>query len=124
MEPTVARPLVLPLLAWAWTVAIFVALWMPPPPPPEIVWWWWDKLVHFGLMAGFGGLWTWCGVRGARLWPLGVLVGAVTEVVQGLLPWERHSSWDDFAFDVLGLVAGGVLARLVGPRRGERPPWW
>ncbi|MEM9461928.1 MAG: hypothetical protein AAGF11_47655 [Myxococcota bacterium] len=113
------------LAAWAWTVAIFVFLWMPPPPPPEIVWWWWDKLVHFGLFAAFGGLWTWHGVRGVWLLPLGVLVGAVTEVGQGLMPWERHSSWDDFGFDVVGLVVGVVVGRVLRPRAvGPRPAWW
>lgn len=110
--------------AWAWTVAVFVLLWMPPPPPPEIIWWWWDKLVHLGLMAAFAGLWTWAGVRGARLWPLGVLVGAVTELGQGLLPW-RHASWDDFGFDVLGVGLGWLVARwLWPPRVGSRPRWW
>lgn len=104
-------------MAWVWTLMIFVLLWMPPPPPPEFEWWWWDKLVHFGLFAGFGGLWTWHGARGARLLPLGVVVGALTELVQDLLPWERHGSWHDFGFDLIGLVAGLVIARVVGPRR-------
>ena len=95
--------------AWAWTVTIFVLLWMPPPPPPEIVWPWWDSLVHLTLLAGFGGLWTLHGVRTARLLALGLLVGAVTELGQGLLPWDRHSSWSDFGFDALGLVLGLLL---------------
>lgn len=113
------------LLAGAWTVVIFVLLWMPPPPPPEIVWPWWDSLVHFGLLAVFGGAWTWAGLRGARLLPLGVLVGALTELGQGLLPWERSSSLGDFGFDVLGLIVGWVAARGPWPRPlGPRPPWW
>lgn len=112
-------------LAWGWTLAIFVLLWMPPPPPPELVWPWWDSLVHSCLLLAFGGLWTWAGLRGARLVPLGVLVGVVTEVGQGLLPWERHSSLGDLGFDVLGLAAGWVLARAVWPRMlGARPRWW
>ena len=124
MEPTPGWSRAVVLAAGAWTVAIFVFLWMPPPPPPEIVWWWWDKLVHFGLMATFGGLWTWHRVRVSRLWPLGVLVGAVTELGQGMLPWERHSSWDDFAFDVIGLVVGTLVGRVLWLRRnGDRPPW-
>jgi hypothetical protein len=104
------QPAVLRAIAWAWTAAIFVFLWMPPPPPPEIVWPWWDSLVHAGLMAVFGALWSWHGTPSGRLLPLGVLVGAVTELGQGLLPWERHSSWDDLAFDVLGLVLGWLTA--------------
>jgi hypothetical protein len=97
--------------AWAWTVAIFVLLWMPPPPPPEIVWPWWDSLVHTGLLAGFGALWTWYGTPTVRVLALGALVGAVTELGQALVPWERHASWDDLAFDLLGLGLGWVLAR-------------
>jgi len=99
--------------AWAWTVAIFVMLWMPPPPPPEIVWPWWDSLVHTGLLAGFGALWTWRGTATIYVLAVGASIGAVTELGQALLPWERHCSWDDFAFDLLGLVLGWALARAV-----------
>lgn len=108
------------LMAWAWTAAIFVLLWMPPPPPPEIVWPWWDSLVHLVLFAGFGTLWTWRGAPASRVLVLGVLLGAVTELGQALLPWERHSSWGDFACDGLGLLLGWAFARatehLGGPR--------
>jgi VanZ family protein len=105
-----ARPGARSLIAGAWTLAVFVFLWMPPPPPPEVVWPWWDSVVHLGLMAIFGVLWSWSGMRTRRLLPLGVLVGAVTELGQGLLPWERHCSWDDLAFDVLGLLLGWIVA--------------
>jgi hypothetical protein len=107
--------------AWAWTVAIFVLLWMPPPPPPEIVWPWWDSLVHTGLLAVFGVLWTWHGTATIRVLALGALVGAATEIGQALLPWERHCSWDDFAFDLLGLSLGWVLGRsTVGNHSHDR----
>lgn len=124
MEPSVAWSRTTRLLAWGWTILIFVVLWIPPPPPPEVVLWWYDKAVHFALLLGFGGLWTWHGLRGRRLWPWGVVVGAASEAGQGLLPW-RHCSGDDFAFDVAGLLVGGALARLLWPRpAGARPPWW
>ncbi|MCX4247608.1 VanZ family protein [Paraliomyxa miuraensis] len=111
--------------ALGWTLAIFVLLWMPPPPPPELVWPWWDSLVHSCLLAAFGGLWTWAGRRGAWVLVAGVLVGAVTELGQDLLPWERHTSLGDFAFDVLGLVSGWLLARGAWPRAlGSRPRRW
>jgi VanZ family protein len=106
--------------AWAWTFAIFVLLWMPPPPPPELVWPWWDSLVHTGLMTGFGALWTWQGTATIRVLALGAVVGAVTEIGQGLLPWERHSSWGDLAFDLLGVVLGWAVARR--PWRTPRRP--
>jgi VanZ family protein len=98
------------LAAWAWTLAICVFLWMPPPPPPEIVWPWWDSLVHTGLFAGFGALWTWRGLGSARVLVLGACMGAVTELGQALVPWERHASWDDLAFDVLGATIGWLAA--------------
>jgi VanZ family protein len=97
------------LAAWAWTLAIFVLLWMPPPPPPEIVWPWWDSLVHTGLLAGFGVLWTWRGLGSARVLVLGAGVGAATELGQALLPW-RHASGDDLAFDLLGVTLGWIAA--------------
>lgn len=100
----------LTVAAWAWTLAIFVFLWMPPPPPPEIVWPWWDSLVHASLLAAFGALWTWHGLGAARVLGLGAAVGAVTEIGQALLPWERHCSWDDLAFDLLGLALGWIVA--------------
>jgi VanZ family protein len=93
-------------------VAIFVLLWMPPPPPPEIGWPWWDSLVHAGLFASFGTLWVLGGAAILRVLALGAVVGAVTELGQDHLPWERHGSGSDFAFDLLGTALGVALARL------------
>lgn len=112
-------------VAIAWTVIIFVLLWMPPPPPPENILWWWDKAVHAGLMAVFGGLWTWAGRPGRWIVPWGIAVGAITEVGQGLLPWERNSTLGDFGADVAGLVVGWLVGRMLWPRvAGARPRWW
>lgn len=107
----------LTVAAWAWTLAIFVLLWMPPPPPPEIVWPWWDSLVHASLLAIFGALWTWHGLGATRVLGLGAAVGAATEIGQALLPWERHCSWDDFGFDLLGLTLGWLVAGGLRRRR-------
>jgi hypothetical protein len=52
---------------------------------------------------------------------LGAVVGAVTEIGQGLLPWERHASWDDFGFDLLGTLLGWLLARAT-LRAPAHPP--
>jgi len=106
--------------AWVWTGVVFVLLWMPPPPPPEVVRWWVDDVVHFGLMAVFGALWSAAGVRGAWLWPLGAAVGAVTELGQDLLPWERHASLSDFASDLLGVSVAIGLWRWWEPRTRSR----
>ncbi|MCH9688554.1 MAG: VanZ family protein [Deltaproteobacteria bacterium] len=113
------------IIAWAWTLIVFVLLWMPPPPPPEHPWWWWDKIVHMVLMATFAGLWTWARVRGRDVLAWGIAVGAITELGQRLFPWDRHGAWDDFGFDVIGVVLGWGIARLVIPRCiGPRPRWW
>lgn len=112
-------------VAWSWTVLLFVLLWMPPPPPPEHPIWWWDLAVHFGLLGGFAGLWTWRGLPGARLWAVGIVVSAVSEIGQGLMPWDRHSSLGDFGADVVGVLAGWLIARLLWPPLvGARPRWW
>ncbi len=119
VHPRLARAL--GWVAWAWTLTVFVLLWMPPPPPPEIVWPWWDSLVHTGLMTVFGALWTWRdglvhGPRargGLRVLGLGAAVGALTEIGQALLPWDRRASWDDLAFDLVGTMLGWLLARAL-----------
>lgn len=113
------------ITAWVWTVTVFVLLWSPPPPPPENILWWWDKAVHFVLLGVFTGLWGWRGLPGSRLVPLGLLVGAVTEIGQGLMPWERNSSWGDFGADAAGVLVAWVVSRLLWPPwAGSRPRWW
>ncbi len=106
------------IAAWGWTLLLLVSLWMPEPPPPEFSLPWSDKLVHLGLFAGFTALWSAHGLPPRWLVPLGIALGGLTELVQGLLPWERHPSWADLGADALGVVIGwglGLALRRVLP---------
>ena len=87
--------------AVAWTVVSVVFLWLPPPdtPPPFPIP---DKLIHFVLFFGIGLAWH----RGVgRPWHVlagAIVVGAVTEIVQGMLPWPRSPDLADLAADAVG----------------------
>lgn len=118
---TPSRPAL--LVAAGWTVAVVVMLWVPPPPPPEVIIPYFDKYVHFAQFLGIGVAW---GVAHLR-WPWvvggGAVLAAITEVVQGVLPWPRTPDALDVAADVAGLlVATGALAVVRRLRATRVPP--
>ena len=80
-----------------------------PPPFPHA-----DKVVHFVLYAGLGGLLEF-GLRARPLWiPLSIAAGygVIDEIHQLYVP-GRSFDWMDIAADALGaLVAIVVLRRL------------
>ena len=87
--------------AVAWTVASVAFLWMPPPDhPPSVPIP--DKLIHFVLFFGIGLAWH----RGVgRPWYVlaaVVVLGALTEIVQGMLPWPRSPDAADLVADAVG----------------------
>lgn len=99
-------------IAIGWTVVVFTLLWMPVEGPQ--LYWWADEATHFALFAGFGGGWRWVyQERPGRVIAAGLLVAAVTEGGQGLLPWPRTPAVDDLVLDVLGLLIGTAAARWI-----------
>src|SRR5689334_394579 len=102
--------------ALIWTMAILVACWTPgrwlPVPEPgtsgqEVPHK--DKLVHFGMFAGFGLLW-WRPGAGRRQ-ALGILAGGLvlavlSEAGQAVPAIHRDPDRLDVLADAVGLVAG------------------
>ena len=75
-----------------------------------------DKLVHLLTFAALAASGRWAGLPPVRL-GLGLAAYAgVTEVLQSLLPIERHGDLRDLAADVagvlLGLLVGWVASRV------------
>jgi len=85
-----------------------------------------DKLIHWGIFAGFAVLWLRVGESRRRYaWVVlaGVGVAALTEVVQALVPAiHRDGEIGDFLIDGLGVITGIAVAHWVEPwlRRLER----
>ncbi len=107
------------LVAIGWTAIVLTMLWIPTPPPPPIVIPYFDKYVHFAFFFGIGLAWRFAHLR--RAWVLGggVVLGALTEVVQGSLPWPRSADALDVLADLAGLLVA-VLAFWVWHLIGRR----
>ena len=108
-------------LAIAWTLAILVACSIPGADlrPPSMLPFAFDKWVHAGMFLVFGLLWMWA--RPGRMWAVfaaGVVFGIGIEVWQGLLPIDRSADALDAAADVVGLMVGVPLGRILA-RRAE-----
>lgn len=110
------------MLAGGWTLALIGILLDPEPgvasPFPHA-----DKVVHLGLFAGLGFLWTWA-ERALRRWVFGlaVVMAVGTELVQAW--WLEHRSGDlsDLGFDLLGAAVGiGVAVVWQAWTRSPRP---
>lgn len=83
---------------------------MPPPPNPRLDWPWLDEAIHFVLFGGIAGL-GWLAALPGRAMCIGVVaLAALTELGQGLLPWDRRPDVVDFGFDLVGAALGWVLA--------------
>lgn len=112
------------LVAWAWTALIFTLCWTPralvpegegatrPFPIPYF-----DKMVHFGLFAGFSFWWMVAGTIRAR-WVVAAGVGAaiLSELGQLVPVVNRDANWPDGLADTLGLL-GGLAIYAYASRR-------
>jgi len=111
--------------ATLWMLAMLVVFWSPSPPNPTPIPGL-DKVIHAVAFAGFGALAAWepWGPWGSsRRWPvvaIGVGLALATEWVQGLLPWPRSAELGDVVADVVGLLIGVYVAKLVsGPPKSD-----
>jgi VanZ family protein len=68
-----------------------------------------DKLVHAGSFFGLAIAWRWAGLSMPVVAALGLVLGAVTEYGQGLLPWPRSADPIDFLADAVGVLVGLVV---------------
>lgn len=101
-----------------WVVST-IFLWMPPPANPRWHWEWLDETVHLTLFFGIATL-----ARGAGLSARVVLVGcvawaAVTELVQGQLPWPRTPQLGDAIADTIGALLGLGAVHLLSRLRPQ-----
>ncbi len=125
------------LIAWLWSLLIFVLCWTPRQFVPgeneksnPFLFPNFDKVVHFLLFAGFSYFWMLAGSIKVR-WVIvaGVAVAILTELGQANSIVGRDASWPDGLADTLGVVAGvgfyylGRIRRLPlpshSPSRGE-----
>lgn len=96
------RPLPLAVL---WTLGILLACSLPGESLPSVGLFAFDKLIHFGLFAGFGVLWCWAlPGRTTRVLLFGLAYAVLTEVYQGFLPFERTPDPYDALANALGLL--------------------
>ena len=97
------------MLAVAWTLLIVAACSIPGRDVPRVDVVSADKLAHFVLFAGLGGLWMRAFTAPLRRRAKWVVIGGLafallTEVYQGLLPFDRSPDPLDALADVAGLL--------------------
>ena len=112
------------LVAIVWTLGILAACSIPGQDLPEIDFFSFDKIAHFTVFAGFGWLWMWA-LQGPLPHRTGYVLGAglayaaLTELYQGLLPYDRTPDPYDALANALGLLAAVLLYRLLKRERVE-----
>jgi VanZ family protein len=106
-------------IAIAVTAAVLAFLWSPPPPQPRFVIPHFDKLIHFALFTAIAIAWQRTGLSAPWLLALGIVLGIVTELVQGWLPWPRTPDAWDVVADTLGLAVVVAVARWRQPPHTE-----
>ncbi|WP_018161785.1 VanZ family protein [Smaragdicoccus niigatensis] len=86
-----------------------MVLFVPMPPGPAHLP---DKLVHIITFAGLAGNGVLAQFR--RDWLVGALLAYAvgSEILQGLLPIQRHADWRDAVADTVGIVIGLVAGHL------------
>lgn len=104
------------ILLYGYVALLLAALLLPVPDVPGYTPGNLDKLAHVGLFVGLAALAAWNagGPRGHRVlvaMGVAVLVGALTELLQGALPY-RSGDPLDLAADLAGGLLGGVLGTL------------
>lgn len=110
------------LFAIIWTLGILAACSIPGKDLPDIDLFSFDKIAHFVVFAGFGWLWM-RALQGPSLRRTGYVLAsglayaALTEVYQGLLPYDRSPDPYDALANALGLLTAVLLYRLVIPER-------
>lgn len=105
------------LFAILWTLFILAACTVPGSDLPKVNIVSFDKAAHFGVFALFGWLWM-VALGGALARKIGrVLAGGLayavlTEIYQGILPFDRNPDPMDALANALGLLAAVLVYRL------------
>jgi VanZ family protein len=100
-------------LAIGWTLVIIATCSIPGSDLPDVDIEWIDKVGHLCLFAVFA--WLWLDTcprptlrRTVLVVVLGSLFGILTELYQGILPWERTPDIVDALADTAGLLVGSA----------------
>lgn len=114
------------ILAILWTLGIVAACSLPGRTLPQSGLFEFDKLIHAALFFGFGVLWLLAlqaplRIRRWRVFLAGLAFAVLTEVYQGLLPFERFPDPYDALANGLGLCAA-LLAHGWWTRRRTSSP--
>jgi len=120
------QPRIRVMLALLWTLGIFVATLMPAGEVPEVNVSHIDKVVHFAMFFGFGGLWMWAlpqplGRRISWVLAAGVVGALSTEGFQWLMDLGRTADLGDIVANLLGLCCGIGVAAFLYPYYPSRP---
>lgn len=104
------------LFAILWTIGILAACSIPGRDLPRVDIVSFDKFAHFVVFAGFGWLWMHALAspmkrRTAYVLAFGLAYAGLTEVYQGLLPFDRTPDLQDALANALGLLAAVLLYR-------------
>jgi len=113
------------ILAFLWTFGIIAACSIPGRSLPPSGLFEFDKVIHVIFFAGFGLLWllaarTPLRVRLWRVLLAGLAFAVLTELYQGILPFERFPDPYDVIANVSGLVAALLAYGWWHQRRAAR----
>ena len=112
------------ILAVGWALIIVAACSIPGTDLPEVEIKWIDKVAHFSLFLVLAWLWL-DAIEGPtarrilRVLILGSVFGILTELYQGILPWERSPDILDALANTAGLVAGSAV--FAGRKKADSP---
>lgn len=96
-------------LAIGWTIVILIGCLTPHDQIPEVLTDISDKLEHMAIFALFTLLWAEAGMRVNLTLLIGILFGALIEVLQYVLPINRSADWGDLLADTIGAIVGVVF---------------
>ncbi len=109
-------PTLLRWLAIAWMVIMLIGCLTPHSDLPDDLLTLNDKGQHVSIFALFALLWRLAGYKSGTVIVMGILFGALIEVLQYFLPINRSADWIDLAADAIGVCLGILLALVPGIR--------
>lgn len=109
------------ILAVLWTLIVIAGLSIPGRDIPHAALFEFDKLLHVGIFVVFAWLWmravdSITRLRAGGVFAFGVIFAIMSEVYQGMLPFERSADPMDALADTIGIVLGIALFYLLPGR--------
>lgn len=109
------------ILAVLWTLCVIAGLSIPGQDLPQTSLLQFDKLIHVGIFVVFAWLWmraidSITRMRAGGVFAFGVIFAIMTEIYQGMLPFERSPDPLDAMADTVGILIGIALFYLLPGR--------